>query len=244
MKPTIVLVHGSWHWGGCFHKLEKELVAKGYRVRCPDLAGHGDDETKWYDVDSLDTYIANVRKEIEQADGQVTLVGHSMAGVTLTYLGETMPAKISKLVYLAAFMTPAGATANDYILAHRDNPISAPLNDVISPVHNGSGLQLASDKPDRIKECFYGDCSTEDFVHTTENATLINPIVANVYSPAKIPELDRYYIQCTNDRAVSIDAQREMCADAPGATVFELASSHSPFYSMPEKLAEIIEGLT
>ena len=42
---TIVLIHGSWHWGACFLKVANLLAEKGHTVLCPDLATHGYDTT-------------------------------------------------------------------------------------------------------------------------------------------------------------------------------------------------------
>jgi len=55
----IILIHGSWHWSGCFYKLEKSLTDAGHDVVSVDNASHGSDTTAWDTMDSMRTYNAN-----------------------------------------------------------------------------------------------------------------------------------------------------------------------------------------
>jgi len=53
---NIILIHGSWHWAGCFHKLEPLLKAAGHTVQSINNASHGGDDTAWDAIDSMATY--------------------------------------------------------------------------------------------------------------------------------------------------------------------------------------------
>ena len=50
----------------------------------------------------------------------------------------------------------------------------------------------------------------------------------------------RTYIKTLQDKAVAIELQEAMLAQTPGTPVVELDSDHSPFYSKPEELVEIL----
>ena len=50
-------------------------------------------------------------------------------------------------------------------------------------------------------------------------------------------------MECIDDRALSIDMQRDMIAKSPPVDVRSLHASHSPFLSMPDKLAEAMSDL-
>lgn len=239
----IILVHGSWHWAGCFHKLQPLLEAAGHTVQSIDNASHGVDDTAWDAVDSMETYNKHVIAALNASEDPAILVGHSMGGVTLSHLADIMPEKVSKLVYLTAFMTTPGKTANDYIMAHAENPVCAPLWAVLTPVNEFAGLELAGDKPADVKEAFYGDCSDEDIALSAANVVSINTIIPNVYAPTTLAAHERHYITCSEDRAIPLQAQQEMIAEIPGTIVHEMGTSHSPFYSEPAKLAEIINGI-
>ena len=52
----------------------------------------------------------------------------------------------------------------------------------------------------------------------------------------------RFAIVCTQDRAIGPTRQREM-AESVGAEIFELPASHSPFYSMPERVVDLIDRI-
>ncbi len=236
----IILVHGSWHWNGCFYKLEKILSGNGHDVVAVNNASHGDDNTAWDSIDSMSTYNTNAIAALNESSEQSMLVGHSMGGVTLSHLADIMPDKISKLVYLTAFMTNTGKSANDYIMAHAENPVCAPLWSVLSPVNEWAGVEVASDKPDQVKEAFYADCSDEDIALSVANVVKINTAIPNIYVPQTTAAHERHYIKCTNDRAIPLQAQEEMIAEFPDTIVHSLDSSHSPFYSQPDAVAAII----
>lgn len=239
----ILLVHGSWHWAGCFHKLEPALRDTGHTVISVNNASHGDDATPWDSVDSMRTYNANAIAALEASDGPVCLVGHSMGGVTLSHLADIMPEKIEKLIYLTAFMTTPGKTANDYIMAHAENEVCAPLWAVLAPVNEWAGIEIASDKPDQVKEAFYADCPAEDIALSAENVVKINTSIPNIYTPVGLAQIDRHYIECTEDRAIPHQAQREMIEAIPGTKTHVMNTSHSPFYSQPQELAAIINNI-
>lgn len=71
----------------------------------------------------------------------------------------------------------------------------------------------------------------------TDTAYLTTPVRLGA-NFARVPKL---YIACLNDAAIGIAAQRAMIAAHPGTAVIEIASGHSPFLSMPERLSEILE---
>jgi hypothetical protein len=47
----------------------------------------------------------------------------------------------------------------------------------------------------------------------------------------------RVYIECTHDRAISVEAQRAMVDASPCKKVFSMETDHSPFLSAPTRLA-------
>ncbi|MFO0582037.1 MAG: hypothetical protein U0229_07195 [Anaeromyxobacter sp.] len=49
--------------------------------------------------------------------------------------------------------------------------------------------------------------------------------------------MPRVYVECLEDRAVTLPLQRRMQADSPCTRVLTLDGSHSPFFSRPEALS-------
>jgi pimeloyl-ACP methyl ester carboxylesterase len=244
---NFVLVHGAWHWGGCYAKLADELLLRGHNVAMPDLATHGFDPTPVGTVADMAQYTAPARKLIEASSEKVILVGHSMGGATCTYLGEQVPEKIEALVYLTAFMVPNGKCPNDIIMSpeYAGNPKVAELFQLLAPVE--TGLKLDISKPELGKTAFYGDCSDHDIGMSMKNILEIQSFVPFLTPSATTAEkfgaLRRVYVECTEDRAIAIESQRQMQEMVPGAEVFTMETSHSPFYSQPAALAEFLATL-
>jgi hypothetical protein len=62
-------------------------------------------------------------------------------------------------------------------------------------------------------------------------------------TPARYGTVTRSYIECTQDQAVSIGAQRTMPGRTGCASVHSLDTSHSPFLSAPDRLAAILVAI-
>src|SRR5260370_17944356 len=85
-----------------------------------------------------------------------------MGGVTLTYLAEKYPEKISKLIYLTAFMAPKGKKAVDYILLYLKIPAAKELFQAMSEVNDGRGVKLDLTQRAAVKAPFSAACSKHD----------------------------------------------------------------------------------
>jgi hypothetical protein len=55
----------------------------------------------------------------------------------------------------------------------------------------------------------------------------------------KFGSVPRYYVECTEDRAVMPFIQRKMYTEMPCEKVYSMAPSHSPFFSKPKELSDI-----
>jgi pimeloyl-ACP methyl ester carboxylesterase len=245
---NFVLVHGAWHWGACYQKVAQELLLLGHNVAMPDLATHGFDTTPTGTVADMAQYTAAARKFIEASSEKVYLVGHSMGGATCTYLGEQIPEKIAALVYLTAFLIPNGKTPNEIISSpeYTGNSMAAELYQILSPIETGIKVDIT--KPELAKVTFYGDCSDHDFSIALKNVIEVQPfapfITPSATTPEKYGSLRRVYIECTEDKAIPIEIQRIMQASVPGSEVLTMNTSHSPFFSQPKALADLLAGLT
>jgi hypothetical protein len=55
--------------------------------------------------------------------------------------------------------------------------------------------------------------------------------------------IPRYYIECARDRAITLKLQREMQKASPCRQAFSIDTDHSPFFSAPEQLADILSRI-
>lgn len=244
-KPLIVMVHGGFHWGGCFGKVANLLAQNGYPVATPDNRSHGYEATPYNAIKDMADYCAPVERIVAAAKSPVVLLGHSLGGVTLTYLGEKYPEKIRRLIYLTAIMCPNGESFASYMTPERSVMFAfPPLFDGTGP---SDGVMLKVSDPAVVRSAFYADCSDHDFRIAMANVNPINSLIPlqfkSAITPRRFGSIPRAYIETSEDRTLVPKFQRQFQADVPGATVRTLATSHSPFFSQPEALANLIMQL-
>ena len=235
---TYVLVHGAWHGAWCWHKLVPEINSLGHRAVTLDLPGHGNDTTPRESI-TLKNYATRIIQVLDAINEKVVLVGHSMGGMAISAAAQRRPERLKALVYLSAFLPRNGESL--YSIEERNPRPSVPVN--LVPAPDGKTAMV---NPDRVTELFYHDCSAEDIAFATSHLTpqplelLSTPVKI---TDAKFGSVPRYYIECTDDHAISIELQRDMVAASPCAEIISLHTSHSPFFSRPVELAQALVRL-
>ena len=237
---TFVLVHGAWHGGWCWYKLVARLEAHGHRVLAPDLPGHGRDRSLSGPATYAD-YVARIAALLEAEPAPVVLVGHSMGGAVITGAGEAVPEKVAKLVYLSAFLAPNGQSMLEGAAA-TSGPAEAAGQIDLAP----DGLHTTF-KDEGLRAAFYHDCPDEDIALAKLCLTpqSLEPMSAPVtWTAERFGRIPKAYIACDQDRIKGdAKAQRAGIANAPDAAFLILDASHSPFFSMPDELAGMLERL-
>jgi pimeloyl-ACP methyl ester carboxylesterase len=98
---TFVLVHGAWHGGWCWRRVEDILRAKGYRVFAPSLTGLGDRAHLFSEAISLETHIQDIVSFVEAEElNDFVLVGHSYGGLVISGVADILRDRVSHCVYL------------------------------------------------------------------------------------------------------------------------------------------------
>ena len=223
-----LFVHGSWHGAWCWGRLTPLLETEGHQVTAIDLPAHGEDRTPAYKA-SLDSYARAVEDAAGRCSEPPIVVGHSMGGVPITLAASRSPELVSALVYLAAFTPLRGDSLSKMFGRDRDSL----LHDAIR-----FGLLSTTIRHGHPGPVFYAGCSEEDVCWASERLCA-DPLRA---AWARLPTepsaaLPRTYVECTNDRAVTIGAQRAMYRRAGIDDVITMDTDHSPFLSDPDKLA-------
>jgi len=230
-----VLVHGAWHGAWCWEKLVPLLEARGHAVRAIDLPGHGRDPKPPGSV-SWDDYMDRMGEVIATVPEPPILVGHSLGGAVITGAADRWPERIRALVYLCAMLPDAP----DFFSRFQ---VTSVLTGGVRPAPDGSVMEL---DPKIVRDAFYHDCSDEDAARA---AARLRPQPAGGFqmsfelAPGRFGRVPRHYVECTQDRAIDIASQRAMHAKMP-CTVHTLDASHSPFLSMPDRLADVLERIT
>jgi pimeloyl-ACP methyl ester carboxylesterase len=226
---TFVLIHGAWHGAWCWYKVANNLQNQGHKVIVPDLPALGIDRTPLHST-SLEAYADRICEVLSSCDEAVTLVGHSMGGIAITQAAEKMPQKIKTLVYLTAFLLPNGRNLIEE--AQSDSKAELLPNLIFS-----NDQSSATIKPESIRTTLYADCSSSDIA--LAQSLLVPQAVLPLATPvrttaARWGSIPRVYIECTDDRAISLSTQRSMYTQVPCERILSIKSGHSPFLSMPD----------
>jgi pimeloyl-ACP methyl ester carboxylesterase len=224
----VVLVHGAWHGPWCWDRVTPLLRERGIDAIAIDLpsmdvnAGH---VTVHDDAKTL-------RKALDALDRPAVVVGHSYGGGVITEGAADHP-MVKRLVYLAAFLPEVGESLND-LFSLVPNPH---ILGFIKPTDDG---RTAPD-PAMAGAVFYNDCDEATVAWATQQLRSMNMDGASPATAAAWHALPSTYVVCTQDRIILPELQRRM-AERTNETV-ELDTSHSPFASRPELVADLLERL-
>lgn len=238
-RLPVVLVHGAWSDASAWDRVAAELRARGHTVTAVNLPGHGRDDTPLQDL-TLARYVEAVTRALPP-DGRALLVGHSMAGMVISQVAENAPARVAKLVYVAAYLPRDGESL--YQLSMRDQGSQVGKHWRQADPKAYSPATIA---PEGLVATFCADCSPADqqMLLATHQAEAVPPLGTPVkLSAERFGRVPRAYVHTTQDAAVSFDLQRAMLAAAGGAApVIALETSHMPMLTRPRALADAIEA--
>jgi pimeloyl-ACP methyl ester carboxylesterase len=220
---SILLVHGAWHGAWCWDRVVERLRADGVEVQAIDLPSDHVDGAGFTDD------VAAVRDAL---DGMrdVVLCGHSYGGAVISEAGAHD--NVAHLVYLCAYALDVGET----VMANAvdsDPVAAAAVSDLASAIRVDGNLVTLD--LDQARAAFYADCDVEPVdrlvPHNLAAFTTATAAAAWKDKPST-------YVLCTQDRAIHPDVQRFLAGRC--TRTIELDASHSPFLSMPDRVAAIL----
>jgi pimeloyl-ACP methyl ester carboxylesterase len=234
-SETIVLVHGAWSDATAWQTVAPLLKAQGHEVIAVNLPGHGSDATSFANI-SLQSYVDAVKNAIGDRKN-VVLVGHSMAGVVISAVAEQIPGQIKELIYLGAFLPQNGDTLLALSKQDADSHIGKYLQ-----IDQGTGSAIIA--KDGVIDIFAADAPAQISQYLANNikpeplAPFVTPVTL---TDANFGSVKKVYIHTVNDHAVSLANQNTMVKNNGHISKeYSLPSSHTPFISMPDKLAAIL----
>lgn len=237
-----VLVHGAWHGGWCWEPVVVELEARGHTVRTIDLPSRDNP------AGDLHSDARAVRELVESLGRPVVLVGHSYGGAVITEasFGTT---GIKHLVYLTAVVPDAGESVLEAGNAALVEAGGTPARNQVEATDDAAAdvMELHEDgtmscRPDRAVELFYHDCDPAVAAHAVA-ALVAQPLAtfSQASDGAGWKEHPSTYVICTDDHILDEAGQRNFprrCND-----VVVISTSHSPFFSNPAGVADVVERL-
>lgn len=242
---TYILVHGAWHGAWCWNNFLPLLEAGGNKVIAIDLPGHGDDTAKPETI-TLADYVNKLVSVANDQKGTIVLVGHSMAGIVISQAAEELGAdKISALIYIDAFLPRNGESLFSQVemVLKQLPPDTSRRSALVENIIPSSDQKTNFIKPGTAEWIFYHDCSADDKEFAA--ARIAKQPVAPLATPVHLTDsiygsIPKYYILCTESRDLD---KTYLSTHVPCKKVYKIASGHSPFLSMPEKLVEILSDI-
>lgn len=230
-----ILVHGAMHGAWCWHKIIPRLETSGHRVTAVDLPSQGIDRTPAQTV-TLGRCVDRVCEILDTEKEPAILVGHTMGGAVISQTAEYRPNQVEMLVYVAAFLLKPGQSILH--LAARDR-----RTQVLSNLYYSEDKVCTLFKTEALKHALYGDCGDEDIA--LAKSLLVPQPVGPSNEPVQLTEanfgrIPRVYVECLKDKAISPEIQKSMYTAMPCKQVLSIQSSHSPFFSRPDELADYL----
>ncbi|MGD9945271.1 MAG: alpha/beta fold hydrolase [Burkholderiaceae bacterium] len=228
---VFVLVHGAWHGSWCWQRLAPLLQARGAQVLAPTLRGLAERVSESSADVSLATHIDEVVELIEAADlRDVTLVGHSYAGLVIAGVADRVPARIAKLVFVDAVIIEPGQRWCD---AH-------PPQEVAERLARAYAAAGGIPPPDAARLGLDSDADVawvRSRLTPQPLATYTTPLDLQGPFGNGLPKI---YIDCRAPAMPGLEAAKQRLRNDPGWQVVALEAGHELMLSQPQRLAEAL----
>jgi pimeloyl-ACP methyl ester carboxylesterase len=188
---------------------------------------------------TLAAYADRVCQVLDAQPDPVLLVGHSLGGGVITRAAEHRPDRIRNLVYLTGYLLQNGQSMLDITQADTESLLLANAD-------FSKDRLSATFRPEALKELGYHDCSEADLalVQSLLTPQALAPLATPVTTtPENFGRVPRVYIECLQDKVIGPAAQKRMYTALPCQQVMTLKTSHNPYLSVPEAVADQLLSL-
>jgi pimeloyl-ACP methyl ester carboxylesterase len=188
-----------------------------------DLPGRGirpADITRVTIEQAADSVAADIRAAVE---GDVVLVGHSVAGTVLPSVAARLSGRVRHLVFVAGITAPEGRLPMESFLGGQEERVARRMA--------------------RFRE--EHKCATaEDLDLRTSSAIDSLNFASQPMRWAGLPDaVGRTFLRCVNDPIQSRELQDHLIATCGATEVFDIDSGHTPAQDAPEALAALLDEI-
>jgi len=227
---TFLVAHGAWAAGWAWKKMPPLMNAMGHRFITPTYTGLGERAHLSDPSINLDTHIQDIIGVIEYEDLQdFILLGHSYGGMVATGVADRKADRISRLIYLDAFVPRDGQC----------------LFDLVSPENRERSIKLAASQGEGWlvpPNPMPADTPEQD--RRWADPKRVPLPIMTVQQPLRLSHdplpVPISYIYCTRDNTFEPFALR---AREEGWDYHELDSSHNPHITIPSDLAVLLDRI-
>jgi pimeloyl-ACP methyl ester carboxylesterase len=261
-SATFVLVHGSWAGAWIWRDLIRVLREAGHAVYASTATGMGDRAHLANAAIDLDVFIADVVNLLEFEDlTNVTLVGWSFGGMTITGVAERVPERLKQVVYLDSEVPADGQNFYDTGFVFEGAFVSEGAEEARAAAITGDSTAGVEAGTPGFQPVFPGiadwlhgalkDPAVADWVFANLRPhpllTMLQPVKLGNPAAAALP---RAYVLCTADKDLTAKPQTDLKVLAaerarsdPNWRVVEVADGHLAAVNSPELTAEALLSL-
>ncbi|WNV75789.1 alpha/beta fold hydrolase [Geodermatophilus sp. DSM 44513] len=229
-----VLVHGSWHDGGCWDGVRHHLEAAGHEVHAPTLPGNGPAGDPAVTMTQVVDAVVDLLEDGDLRD--VVLVGHSFGGAVVQQVALRVPARLRRMVFHNAYVVRDGAAVFDEVPASvapafqalaeaaGDGTVMLPFESFRDGFCNDADLDTA--------RAAYARMTPEPLARSTE------PLALAGFAELPVP---RSYLHATDDNvfpAAEFSWHPGMSSRLGAFRLVQMHGSHEVLFSDPAGLAD------
>jgi pimeloyl-ACP methyl ester carboxylesterase len=217
-NATIILVHGAWADGSCWHNVILPLRREGLSVICAPIP-----------LTSLTEDIAALRRVIERANGPAVLVGHAYGGAVIAGPKDD---RVKSLVYVAALAPAEGETVADVFYRakpHSEAPHLEPDADGLIWMPEGGFAHAVAHK---------SSADQTTILEAVQRPIAVTCIQEKAPGPAWKTK-PSWFLLADEDRMIPPETQRYM-AERMRAKIRAHRVDHSPMYTAPDVVIGVI----
>lgn len=227
-----LLIHGACHGGWCWNEVSALLQKKNNKVYTPTLIGMGERFNLLTPELTLNDHVEEIVNLIKNDNlNDIILVGHSYAGLVISAVNEKVYSKISKLVFLDAFIPQNNKTGLE-ILPAGEQGSWADMNgdDWLQPI-----------EPDTPKLWGVTEKAELDYLHQYIKPFSLNFLKTKILLSNKFEQTEKVFIRCTKP-SYCYDLIEPFYQQAlqEGWQHYSIDSHHDAMINKPNQLADIL----
>jgi pimeloyl-ACP methyl ester carboxylesterase len=217
-KSTVVLVHGAWADGCCWHNIILPLRRQGLHTTAAPIP-----------LTSLTDDAGVLQRAIERTTGPVILVGHAYAGAVIAAAHHD---RVKSLVYIAALAPDEGETVADVFYRTEPHP-NAPR---LAPDTHGFIWMPEEGFSQAVAHKVSPDQAT--IMAAVQRPIALKCIQEKAPAPAWKTK-PSWFLVAEEDRMIHPETQRFM-AVRMGANIRSHQVDHTPMLTAPDLVVDII----
>ncbi len=227
---TFVLVHGAWHGGWCWRRVEDRLRAQGHRIFSPTLTGLGERSHLLRPDINLSTHIDDVVAVFKYEQlSDVVLCGHSYGGLVVAGVAEKVKSAIASIVFLDAVVPQDG----DSMAALAPAPVREAIETIVA--HGERTVPPRSAAAFNVNEA---DRAWVDSLCVPQPIAAMTEKISLTGAYESIPR--KTYIRAGSYPNPTFDAALARVRADPSWNTHEVPCGHDVMVDAPERLTELL----